>query len=529
MSQPIPSVSTLDKVYLPTPSDATVARHQELHAAFVNRFGTEPDFVARSPGRVNIIGEHIDYCGFSVLPMAVDRDVLIAVTATPNTDPSQPSTITLTNVNGEKYKEESFIHKPNDPNIIEIDASVHAWSNYFKCGYKGIHEDLKLTTPAPHLNVMISGNVPAGAGLSSSSAFVCATAVAVGRSVNAPLIKQSLTETAIRSERYSGVQTGGMDQSISIMASPSSALLIHFHPTLSAVPVLIPPSTRPYKFVVANSLVTADKHVTAAKNYNLRVVETRVAASILGAWVSGFHEGKGEFPGLQTLRGVIDLYLEKQKIELGSAAELGTSGAAYIETIKKLEAMTEVVFDEKSYSCDDVVVTLQKHFGSTQFQSWADVEKVFCKGISGVYLDDGLQLKKRVRHVFSEARRVIEFTEVCALNKPVYNGGDVLTELGNLMNASQASCAKDFNCSCPELDELTSLCLESGAVGSRLTGAGWGGCTVSLVPEELVDSFIKKVTDGYYAKHQSDLTNIGDWIFATTPGVGAVVLEGLKL
>ncbi|KAJ3058328.1 hypothetical protein HDU99_006856, partial [Rhizoclosmatium hyalinum] len=222
MSQPIPSVSTLDKVYLPTPSDATVARHQELHAAFVNRFGTEPDFVARSPGRVNIIGEHIDYCGFSVLPMAVDRDVLIAVTATPNTDPSQPSTITLTNVNGEKYKEESFIHKPNDPNIIEIDASVHAWSNYFKCGYKGIHEDLKLTTPAPHLNVMISGNVPAGAGLSSSSAFVCATAVAVGRSVNAPLIKQSLTETAIRAERYSGVQTGGMDQSISIMASPSS-------------------------------------------------------------------------------------------------------------------------------------------------------------------------------------------------------------------------------------------------------------------------------------------------------------------
>ncbi|KAJ3031397.1 UNVERIFIED_CONTAM: hypothetical protein HDU68_004477 [Siphonaria sp. JEL0065] len=464
--------------------------------------------------------------------MAIDRDVLVAVSTTPNTS-QEPSVITLANVDASKYKETSFTHFPNYSNVIDIDASIHAWENYFKCGYKGIHEDLQTSDPTqtqPHLNVMISGNVPAGAGLSSSSAFVCASAVAVAKSMNAKFDKQSLTQTAIRAERYAGVQTGGMDQSISIMASPSSALLIQFHPApLRASLVLIPVvGGRGYKFVVANSLITADKHVTAARNYNLRVVETRVAASLLGTWVLGVHEGNGVFKGIETLRDVVDLYVGQQQKTGGlasGAGVVGTEGVPYITALKNLEALSEVVFCDEAYSCDNVVLALQKHFGNGQFKDWKDVETVFCEGINGVYLEGGLALKKRVRHVFSEARRVVEFTQACALKAPFYKGKDVLEDLGNLMNDSQGSCAKDFNCSCPELDELTVLCRESGAVGSRLTGAGWGGCTVSLVPEELVESFIEKVTNGYYAKREKDLRNIGDWLFATTPGVGAVVFD----
>ncbi|KAJ3210261.1 galactokinase [Entophlyctis luteolus] len=433
MTDSVPTASALSAVYSDHSLPAASERYLALVEAFRKRFEVAPDFVARSPGRVNII-----------------------VSATPNTS-SEPSVVTLTNIES-KYPEAVFSHSLDNPNVIDIDSSVHAWSNYFKCGYKGVHEDLRLTTAAPNLRVMVSGNVPAGAGLSSSSAFVCATAVAIARACGASLVKQRLTETAIRGERYAGVQCGGMDQSISIMASPSSALLIDFYPKLAASPVLIPPSTRPYKFVVANSLVTADKHVTAARNYNLRVVETRIVASIIGAAV---RDQKGEgFVGLETLRSVCDAVDPNLQAALTS-----------------LEKVNAEVFGDNAYSREDTLAALQKYYGADRFPTWDSVAEVFCQGVGSVYLDAGLELKKRGRHVLSEARRVLEFTDSHLLTDP------------------------------------------------KSQGAGWGGCTVSLVPEELVESFIEKVIAGYYEKRQSDLSNVKDWIFATTPGVGAVVLE----
>ncbi|KAI8842736.1 ribosomal protein S5 domain 2-type protein [Chytriomyces cf. hyalinus JEL632] len=495
-------------------------RHQKLLQSFKARFGVDASFVARSPGRVNIIGEHIDYCGFSVLPMAVDRDVLIAVAAKTVENGHAPKVV-LTNVDPQKYNDASFEYATDS--IVDIDATKHAWHNYFKCGYKGILEDIGKVPP--HLDIMIDGNVPAGAGLSSSSAFVCASALSVAYACGVTPNKRDLTETAIRAERYSGVQTGGMDQSISIMATPSSALLIDFYPSLNATPVLIPPHTRPYKFVVANSLVTSEKHVTAARNYNLRVLETRLAARLLGAWVSakGSANDSAAVSRAKTLREVLDLFLDSQATGLAAGFNGARQGsrAEFINGLRNLEAVAELVFKDGVYSCDDAVTALQEKYKGEYAAGWVDVEQEFCAGIGGVYLDGGLDLKKRVRHVLSEARRVLEFVEVCGGS----GEADVLESLGSLMNASQKSCSEDFNCSCPELDELTALCLASGAVGSRLTGAGWGGCTVSLVPEELVEDFIAKVVEGYYAKHGHDVKDVGDWIFATIPGSGALIFE----
>ena len=76
-----------------------------------------------------------------------------------------------------------------------------------------------------------------------------------------------------------------------------------------------------------------------------------------------------------------------------------------------------------------------------------------------------------------------------------------MATLGDLMNASHQSCDELYDCSSPQLNELTSLCRESGALGSRLTGAGWGGCTVSLVRKEEVPAFVSKVY-AYYEKER---------------------------
>jgi galactokinase len=68
------------------------------------------------------------------------------------------------------------------------------------------------------------------------------------------------------------------------------------------------------------------------------------------------------------------------------------------------------------------------------------------------------------------------------------------------MNESHESCRDIYQCSCEELDELTSLAVKNGALGSRLTGAGWGGCTVSLVEDSKVRKFMEEMKNSYYAK-----------------------------
>jgi galactokinase len=102
-------------------------------------------------------------------------------------------------------------------------------------------------------------------------------------------------------------------------------------------------------------------------------------------------------------------------------------------------------------------------------------------------------------------------------------GRGLLDQIGALMNSSMDSAEHDGEFSCPELSELVRLARAHGAVGSRSTGAGWGGATVSLVPEPEVDGFIRALRDGYYAKKFPGLSEaeLNDACFATKPEAGA--------
>jgi galactokinase len=245
-----------------------------------------------------------------------------------------------------------------------------------------------------------------------------------------------MTEASIRGEHYAGVQTGGMDQSISIMAPNGSALLIDFYPALSATAIKFPKREPAPVFVIANTLIVADKHTTAPTNYNLRVVETRLAAAVLMKMISG------KTPtDLVTLRQIQDF--------LGSESDLD---------IQKLTIALELVekdFKKEPYTLQAIAAILEL--------SPAKVNEIFVGSM--VIKADGFKLYARTKHVLSEARRVLQFRDVCL--EGTANDADhkdeaaltVLKKLGGLMNESHESCRDLFNCSCPELDQLRAIAL----------------------------------------------------------------------
>jgi galactokinase len=191
-----------------------------------------------------------------------------------------------------------------------------------------------------------------------------------------------------------------MDQSISIMGTASSALLIHFYPKLAADPIRFPASDPPLVFVIANTLVTADKHTTAPTNYNLRVVETRLAAAILAKHLNVANS--------MLLREVQEDWLKKASAD-GSFT--GSPAGRESEILGKMLEAVDAAFKEEAYTREEAAAAL----GITV----ADMEDNFVGSI--VIRHNGFQLKKRARHVFSEARRVYQFRDVCSL-KPPYSG-----------------------------------------------------------------------------------------------------------
>jgi galactokinase len=96
------------------------------------------------------------------------------------------------------------------------------------------------------------------------------------------------------------------------------------------------------------------------------------------------------------------------------------------------------------------------------------------------------------------------------------------------MNASQESCDKQFMCSCPEINEVCEIARKAGSFGSRLTGAGWGGCTVHLTTEDNVANLIKAIKEEYYNKKFPELSEdqVDDAIVVTKPCSGAAIFTG---
>uniref|UniRef100_A0A4W3JZ60 N-acetylgalactosamine kinase n=1 Tax=Callorhinchus milii TaxID=7868 RepID=A0A4W3JZ60_CALMI len=437
-------------------------RLMKLKAAFITKYGAPPSFYIRAPGRVNLIGEHIDYCGYAVLPMALEQDILAAVS------PTQTEIIRLANTNPVYLDYNVHIKK------IHIDRTNPQWHYYFLCGFKGIQEHFNLITPCG-MNCMLDGTIPASSGLSSSSAMVCCAGLITTVVNQKALSKVELAEICAKCERYIGTEGGGMDQSISFLAEKGTAKLIEFNP-LRATDVTLPSGA---VFVIANSCVEMNKAATA--HFNIRVVECRLAAKILA-------KSKGlKWKKLIKLRDV--------QTELGLSLE------------EMLSAVEEVLHPEP-YSSEEVC----QYLGINQKEL---VTSILSQNTQDV---TSFKLHQRAKHVYSEAARVLKFKNICD-----HTPENAVQLVGKLMHQSHVSCKDLYQCSCPELDQLVDICMQSGAIGCRLTGAGWGGCTVSMVPTDKLEHFLAKVQEAFYKTDAQRAALQKQNLFATQPGGGATV------
>ncbi|KAM4619513.1 N-acetylgalactosamine kinase [Polymixia lowei] len=442
---------------------AVSERLQNLKKTFEQKYGESPVFYACAPGRVNLIGEHIDYCGYSVLPMAIEQNILAAVSI------NDSGTIQLANRNPQ-YKDFTVSCKED----IAIDRDNPQWYYYFLCGVKGIQENFGITRLAG-MRCVVDGTIPPSSGLSSSSALVCCAGLVTMEANHKSLSKVALAEICAKCERYIGTEGGGMDQSISFLAEKGTAKLIEFNP-VRATDVKLPDGA---VFVISNCCVEMNK--AASSHFNIRVVECRIATKMLA-----------KARGLESNRL---LKLAQVQMELKASLE-------------EMLSLVDEMLHPEPYSREEICKALD----ITTEQLCTDLLSPNTQHVTH------FKLYQRARHVYGEAARVLQFKSVCD-SEPA----ESTQLLGDLMNQSHASCRDLYECSCPELDQLVDICLKSGALGSRLTGAGWGGCAVSMVPSDKVESFLQAVSEAYYTPDPRRTAMKNQSLFVSKPGGGAAI------
>lgn len=349
------------------------------------RFKSEPA-VFEAPGRVNIIGEHTDYAGGFVMPAAIDFATLAAIS------PRNDNQIVIYSENFHEQVTHSLDNFPA--------TASHHWSDY-PLGVAAILRGEGVQVPS--FSLTLNGDVPLGAGLSSSASIevACMTALLSLTGTKIPLPKIALLCQRAENE-YVGAACGIMDQFIACCGAEDHALLLDCR----SLEYRLAPIPSHLSLVIANTMV---KHSHAGGEYNTRRAEVEEGTAIL----------RSHRPEIALLRDATVSDLEQWGHEMSPEA------------------------------------------------------------------------LKRSRHVITDSLRAVAAAD--ALEK-----GDLPT-LGRLMYAAHVSYRDDFEASCPEADLMVEIAAkEAGCIGARLTGGGFGGCTVNLVENDFAEAFIANLRAAYH-------------------------------
>ncbi|GAK52425.1 Galactokinase [Candidatus Moduliflexus flocculans] len=357
---------------------------ERIASTYQQKFGQAPELIVSAPGRVNLIGEHTDYNDGFVLPVAIDRKIIIGGSK------RNDDTVRIYSLNFEEFQEFSLA------SLIK----QNTWSDYVK----GVISELQQEGHrVGGFNAVMEGNVPRASGLSSSAALEVASAFFIAQFYGIQMSGEAMAKLCQRAEnRFVGVNCGIMDQFISRLGKAGHALMIDCRDLGYQ---LVPFDLKGYSIVMCNSKV---KRQLVDSAYNERRSQCEEGVRLLQA----------KLPNITALRDVTSAQLEE-----------------YTSLLPPL-----------TY--------------------------------------------RRCRHVVTEDERVQQAVQALQAGN--------LSQFGALLNQSHESLKDDYEVSCKELDILVELARSvSGTIGSRMTGAGFGGCTVSIVKDEAVEEFRKSVMEGY--------------------------------
>jgi len=429
-------------------------------------------FAVRAPGRVNLIGEHTDYSSLPVLPIAIDRSIIIVAS------PRDDANVELRNLD------------PSFPaREFRLDAKIPPyatgdWANYVKAGFQGVIDHFgnkgveidKLRGAT----MIVDGRVPPAAGLSSSAALTVSSALALMAVNDLSQDPLATAQMVARSEWYVGTMAGGMDQAASTLGLRDHAMLIHFDP-LRVSPVKMPPGAA---IIVADSLEVSDKSGKVRAEYNRRVIECAIAARILGKAI-----------GLENVRMLGDVVKQLKRWTARDLVEALAKSAP--ERISISQASPILNVREESLRAEVLGPSAQR-----------------------INIDETrpLEILRRARHVLTETERVSLAAEAMPAGR--------LDEMGALMDASHQSLRDDFDASTSRLDAMVACAREAGAFGARLTGAGFGGCIIALVREADAGSVLKHLQRDYYSRIDAGVASRAlHTIVHAGPGAGVIRLS----
>jgi galactokinase len=367
----------------------------------------------RAPGRINLIGEHTDYNGGVVFPLAIDRTVLIA--ARPAIRPGYTNRVeNIIRVYSVDFEREG---------IFEAAHLVHnndlGWLNYIQGTLWALEQNSILTAKEiPALDIAITGNVPHGAGLSSSAALEVASGLLFQLLAGIELDKIDKKQLALTCQhaenKFVGANTGIMDQAISALGQKDAALLINTN-TLDYRAIPLGFDKLGLKVVAVDSAVP---HTHATGGYNERRAEAEEALRLL-------------------------------------------------QPLLNLPATTKL--------CD----ITPAQFATVE----ANLPEVN---------------RKRARHAITENARV--WQAITYLENGLDNPA-TLKAFGELINQSHFSLRDDYEVSASQVDLLVDLAQNTkGVIGARITGGGFGGCSVNIVEASALDVFKEQVFEAYRSK-----------------------------